>query len=410
MSVWDAVVGQTVVGQIREAAQEAAREVEASSLTSTSADHAGHGGRAADHTGAMAHAWLITGPPGSGRSVLARSFAAALQCPDLGCARCAECRTVAAGTHPDVTVVSTEGLSIGVDRVRSLVRAAALRPSQGRWQVLIIEDADRLTDEAADALLLSVEEPPARTVWMLCVPSATEMAPTIRSRCRVVALRTPPSDAVAAVLEREGVDADVAAFAARASLGHIGRARGLASDAAARERREHVLRLPQRLDGLVDALEAADGLVVASEDDATTHCDALDEAETERLQETLSTAGGRRAVRVDRSALTDLAKDQKRRRTRVKRDSLDRALVDVLALYRDVLLLQILGDQAGGRLVNAEMRPSLERLAAGTTAAATLRRLDAVADARAALNANASPLLALESLAITLAREGRMVS
>lgn len=392
MTVWDAVVGQTVLDQLRAAAASAAEQVRRSEHLRQSA---------------MTHAWLIAGPPGSGRSVLAKAFAASLLCPDQGCGECSECRTSLSGAHPDVTIVATEGLTIGVDRVRSLVHTASLRPASGRWQVLVVEDADRLTDEAADALLLSIEEPPERTVWLLCVPAADEMAPTIRSRCRLVCLRTPPAESVAAALVGEGVDQATASFAARASLGHIGRARGLATDEDARHRREEVLRLPQRVDDLAEALEAAAKLIAAAEDDATEHCDALDRAEMDQfLQAQGAAAPGKRVARVDRGARSELEKDQKRRRTRVKRDSLDRALVDVLALYRDVFLLQVMGSAATDRLVNAEMAPSLARLAEATSADATLRRMEAVMQVREALDGNASPLLALEGLAVTLAREG----
>jgi DNA polymerase-3 subunit delta' len=406
MSVWDVVVGQRVLPTMQRAVDEAHATIAAGPATAAAGKTPPR--RSATPTAAaMTHAWLIAGPPGSGRSVLARAFAAALQCPDRGCGECQACRSVRSGTHPDVTVVATEGLSIGVDRVRDLVRAAAMRPVAGRWQVVLVEDADRLTDEAVDAMLLSIEEPPPRTVWVMCVPSAEEIAPTIRSRSRLVQLRTPPADAVAGVLRGEGVPEEAAVHAARASLGHVGRARGLATDEQARERRAQVLRLPQRLDSLAEALDAAAKLVSAAEADAEAHCDELDEREVQRLTDTSSMAQGRRALRVDKAALSELQKEQKRRRTRVKRDSLDRALVDVLALYRDVLLLQLLGEDAEERLFNPEMLPSLGRLAARTNPVATIRCIEALTQAREALEANASPLLALESLAVTLAREGR---
>nr|MBA2639913.1 DNA polymerase III subunit delta' [Nocardioidaceae bacterium] len=168
---------------------------------------------------AMTHAWLFTGPPGSGRSVAARAFTAALQCDGAGCGECAQCREVLAGSHPDVTVVDTSGLSIGVDDVRDLVLRSAMAPTRGRWTVMIVEDADRLTDPAADAMLKSLEEPAPHTVWLLCAPTAEDVLATIRSRCRHVWLRTPPAVAVAALLERSGVDVGLAAFAARASQG-----------------------------------------------------------------------------------------------------------------------------------------------------------------------------------------------
>jgi len=380
VSVWDVVVGQTVVPVMQAAVVDAALDAE--------------GGGAA-----MTHAWLVTGPPGSGRSVLARAFAAALQCRQQppGCGHCTACRTALAGTHPDVELVSTEALALKVDLVRELVRRAALRPAEGRWQVIVVEDADRLTEEAADALLLSVEEPPPRTVWVLCAPASADIPPTIRSRCRVVALRTPPVADVAAFLVCEGVDPAMAAFAARAAQGHIGRARALATDEQARLRRGEVLRLPTRLGDVASALEAAAALLEAAEADAAAHCDALDAAEAENLAAIIGS--GRSKVRGSAGMAKDLERAQKSRRTRVTRDVLDRALVDVLGFYRDVLRLQA---GSGGDLVNDEMRPSLQRLARASTPTVTGRRMAAVVAAREALAANAAPLLTLEALALAL--------
>ena len=167
----------------------------------------------------MTHAWIFTGPPGSGRSVAARAFAAALQCADQGCGECAACHTTLAGTHADVRFVVPEGLTIGVGEMRALVLRAAGAPTQGRWQVLLVEDADRLTEQAGNALLKAIEEPPSRTVFLLCTPSThpDDISVTIRSRCRVVTLRQPPADAVATVLvDRDGVEPTDAAWAAPA--------------------------------------------------------------------------------------------------------------------------------------------------------------------------------------------------
>src|SRR6516164_678239 len=158
----------------------------------------------------MTHAWLFTGPPGSGRSVAARAFAAALLCPDGGCGQCPSCHQVRAGTHADLLLVRPDGLSYGVRQTRSLVLRAAGAPSGGRWQVVLFEDADRATEQAANALLKAIEEPAPRTVWLLCAPSADDLPTTIRSRCRLVTLRTPPTAAVAEVLVRSGVSEDAA--------------------------------------------------------------------------------------------------------------------------------------------------------------------------------------------------------
>jgi DNA polymerase III subunit delta' len=372
------------VPTVQNAASEAARILD------------GHGS-----AGAMTHAWLVTGPPGSGRSVVARAFAAALQCTGQvdppGCGRCPGCRSATAGSHPDVHLVATESLNLGVDEIRDLVRQSALRPAGGRWQVIVVEDADRLTDEAADALLLSLEEPPPRTVWLLCAPASEDISPTIRSRCRTVALRTPPVADVAAFLVGEGVDAAMASFAARAAQGHIGRARALATDEGARTNRNEVLRLPTRLGDVPSALAAAAALLEAAEADAGAHCDALDAAETQNL--TAIIGSGRSKARGSAGMSKDLEKRQKSRRTRATRDFLDRSLVDVLGFYRDVLRVQ---SGADADLVNDEMRPSIERLAKASTPTITARRMAAVVAARDALEANAAPLLAMESLALAL--------
>lgn len=387
MSVWDSIVGQTVVPELR-------RTVADASAVLRGEPGAGSG---------MTHAWLFTGPPGSGRSVVARAFAAALQCPDGGCGHCAECTDVRSGVHPDVANLVTDGLSIKIKQVRELVPRAALRPSRGRWQVIVVEDADRLGEDAADALLLGLEEPPPRTVWMLCAPTAEDIVPTIRSRCRVVPLRTPPYDAVAAYLtETEGVNAESAAFAARASLGHIGRARALATNEQARTRRDEVLRLPFALSDLRTCLDAAAALVDSAKADAENHCDALDAREVEELKQALGAGTTGRKPRSLDAAVKELEREQKLRRTRVQRDSIDRALVDVLAVYRDVLAVQ-LGTEAD--LVNEDKRPSIDRLAGGSTPESTVRRMEAVMAAREALEVNAAPLLQLEAMALAL-REG----
>ncbi len=387
MSVWDAVVGQTVVPELRRTVADATAVLAGDSAAGA----------------AMTHAWLFTGPPGSGRSVVARAFAAALECPDGGCRTCAECRDVRNRTHPDVADVVTDGLSIKIRQIRDLVPRAALRPSRGRWQIVVVEDADRLGDDAADAILLSLEEPPPRTVWLLCAPTPEDIVATIRSRCRVVRLRTPPYDEVADHLVRTvGADRVLAAFAARAAQGHIGRAKALATNEDARARHREVLRLPFALADLRTCLAAAAALVEAAKAESELRCDELDAREIDELKQALGAGTtGRRPRTVD-AAIKDLEREQKLRRTRVQRDSIDRALVDVLAVYRDVLVRQL---DAGVELVNEEIRPSIDRLAAASTLESTLRRMEAVVAAREALEANAAPLLTLEAMALSL-REG----
>ncbi|MQA86688.1 MAG: DNA polymerase III subunit delta' [Streptosporangiales bacterium] len=384
MSVFDDLVGQEpAVRELRSAAASAAEVL--------------RGGSGAG----MTHAWLFTGPPGSGRSVAARAFAAALQCPDLGCGECDACRHVLAGTHADVEVVRPSGLSYGVKDSRDLVLRAGSRPSGGRWQVVCFEDADRATEQAANVLLKAIEEPAPRTVWLLCAPSPEDLVLTIRSRCRLVTLRTPPSAAVAEVLvRRDGIDTDMAAFAARAAQGHIGRARRLATDAEARRRREEVLRIPLSLDGIGACLSAAAQLVEAAEGETNAAAGELDAAETAELRRALGEReGGKGLPRGSAAVLRDLEERQKSRTTRMRRDALDRALLDLASFYRDVLIVQA---GSGIDLANADKEEEIRGVASGAAPETTLRRLEAIMECRERLEANANPLLAVEAMTVSL--------
>jgi DNA polymerase-3 subunit delta' len=358
--------------------------------------------------GAMTHAWLFTGPPGSGRSVAARAFAAALQCTSsgTGCGACQGCRTTLAGTHPDVRQVVPEGLSISVAEMRALVAGASRRPSAGRWQVLLIEDADRLTEGAANALLKAVEEPPPRTVFLLCAPSdhPEDIAVTLRSRCRLVGLRTPPAAAIAEVLvARDGIDDAVAAWAASVCGGHIGRARRLATDAQARERREAVLRVPTALRSLADVFTMADELVAAAEAEADGLTAARNAAETSELETALGAGGTGKgaavAARSAKGAIRELERRQKSRATRTQRDALDRALVDLAGFYRDTLVTAFGATVA---LTHPDRAADVTAVAGQLPPEALLRRLEAVLACREALELNVKPRIAIEALTSAL--------
>jgi len=354
--------------------------------------------------GAMTHAWLFTGPPGAGREVAARAFAAALLCQYGGCGECSSCRQIQAGTHADLLLVRPQGLSYGVKETRDLVLRAAGAPSGGRWLVVLFEDADRCTEAAANALLKAIEEPAPRTVWLLCSPSAEDLVTTIRSRCRVMSLRVPPSESVATLLaERDGVSYEAALNAARAAQGSIDKARRLATDPATAARRAAVLKVPVQSVSLGPALAAAAALVKSADDEAAAITEELDEPEREKLRQAYgegSTGKGvAKAMRGMAGAMKDLEDRQKSRKTRVRRDTLDSALLELASFYRDVLMVQI---GAVVELANADHLNDLRRLAAGSAPEATLRRIQAIMKCRERLTQNVAPLLAVEEMTISL--------
>ena len=383
MSVFDELVGQShIVSSLKDA-------VRAS--------------RNGEETQEMTHAWLFTGPPGSGRSSAAIAFAAALICPEGGCGTCIDCRTAKAGGHADVEILRTEGLSIKVDEVRELLQRVAWAPSVGGWRVVVMEDADRLTESAANALLKAIEEPGARTVWLLCAPTLFDDLPTIRSRARHLQLRTPSSSDVAEVLiNRDGISPAMADFASRVSQGHIGRARHLASDESIRSRRNTIMNLPFTITDISSAFAAAATLVEL----ATTEANAQSEARSEKESQELGLAWGQGATGRGMAtggakALKELEKEQKSRATRMIRDSLDGALLDLATLYRDVLMVQ---SSHGESLINKELNEKIIKLAEQTGPEKILAKINAIMQARTNLSFNAAPLLTVEALMCVLAR------
>jgi DNA polymerase-3 subunit delta' len=290
-----------------------------------------------NNTQGMTHSWLFTGPPGSGRSNAAVAFAAALLCENGGCATCINCTSVIDGSHADIELIRTEGLSIKVDEVRELITRTSWSPSVGNYRVVVIEDADRLTESAANALLKVIEEPGDRTVWLLCAPTLTDVLPTIRSRCRHLTLRTPSISAVVKLLiERDGIDSKTAEFAASAAQGHIGRAKYLANNKAARETREKILNIPYTLTDLASAFEAANTLLELAKEQAKVESETRDEIELEKLKESYGTSGSRLATGGNK-AVKELEKEQKNRINSMIKKNIDISLNELQLQFIDGL-------------------------------------------------------------------------
>jgi DNA polymerase-3 subunit delta' len=383
MSVFNELVGQSHIVSTLQGAVRASRDGEESQE--------------------MTHAWLFTGPPGSGRSSAAIAFAAALICPEGGCGTCIDCRSARSGGHADVEILRTEGLSIKVDEVRELLQRVAWAPSVGGWRVVVMEDADRLTESAANALLKAIEEPGARTVWLLCAPTLFDVLPTIRSRARHLQLRTPSPGEVAEVLiARDGISPAMADFASRVSQGHIGRARHLAMQETSRSHRNTIMNLPFTITTISSAFAAAATLV----DLATAEAKAQSEARSEKESAELGLAWGQGATGRGMAtggakALKELEKEQKSRATRMVRDCLDGALLDLATLYRDVLMVQSAIDDS---LINSDIIEKIEELAGQSRPERTLAKIEAIMQARTNLGFNAAPLLTVEALMCVLAQ------
>jgi DNA polymerase-3 subunit delta' len=376
MSVFGSLIDQTEVISILKDAVEASRMVD-------------------NKTQSMTNTWLFTGPPGSGRSNAAIAFAAALVCKDGGCSECNDCMSTIIGTHADVELIKTAGLSIKIDEVRELISRASWAPSVANYRVVVMEDADRLTESAANALLKVIEEPGLRTIWLLCAPTLTDVLPTIRSRCRHLSLRTPSTKAIAKLLtERDGVESSTADFVARASGGHIGRARRLATDSTARENRSNIMKLPFMIKDVSSAFKAAQFLVDAAKADALVDAEKKDEDEISKLKEAWG-ASGSKLVAGGAKVVKELEKEQKSRSTRMVRDYLDRALLDLSTLYRDVLLVQ---SNSVDSLINQDLISQINQLAQATKPEQTIRKIEAILKTRRNLAQNAAPLLLIEAL------------
>ena len=347
----------------------------------------------------MTHAWLFTGPAGSGRSNATVAFAAALVCPTGGCNNCAECLSVTAGSHADVELIRTEGLSIKVDEIRDLISRASWAPSVSNYRVVVIEDADRLTESAANALLKVIEEPELRTVWLLCAPTLTDVLPTIRSRCRHLSLHTPSVKVVAKLLiERDNISKELAEFAARTSQGHIGIAKHLATNQQSRDNRLATLKIPFTIKSIATAYKAAETLVNSAKAQAEADAENRDEAELANLKQAWGSTGSKMASG-GAKAIKELEKEQKTRSTRMVRDYLDRALLDLTTFYRDVLLVQ---SGSGDNLINQDIKGEITKVASSTTESKTLVRIQAILRARVNFTHSSATLLTVEALMLEL--------
>jgi len=353
---------------------------------------------ASPHSSSMIHAWLIVGPAGSGRSTLARAFAETLV--SEGNPASDAISQVAAGTHPDVTILTTDRVTITIDDVRSVVSRSYFSPSASPYRVIIIEDADRMTERTSNVILKALEEPPPQTVWVLCAPSVNDVLPTIRSRCRVITLTTPTPESVAdLIVERASVDPDRALIAATEAQSHIGMAMRLATDDEVWERRDETIRLALGVSSISQAVDAAARLVAIATEDQKALLEKLDEDERQATLRSMGLEPGQAIPPALRSNVKTLEENQKRRHTRSLRDGIDRILTDITSALRDML---IIGLEINRGLVNERFRPMIENTASTATIEQILWWIDEVTQTRARIDQNVPPVLALEAFLVSL--------
>jgi len=351
------------------------------------------------------HAWLFTGPPGSGRSQLASAFAAALLCQEGGCGSCNSCQMIQNKSHPDVQLLNTERVLISVDEVTEFIEKSIQMPAIGKYRIMVIEDADRMAERTSNLLLKSLEEPPKGTIWMLCAPSEADLLPTIRSRVRRVQLKVPTVEAVAQLLvEKYGVGLELAQRSASQAQSHVGMARRLATNAGARERRTQALQAVLSITDIPSAMKVSEVLAKLAESDGAQLTAEQDEYERKELLMTLGVTEESKLNTASRAALKRLEESQKRRATRSKRDGLDRILIDLMGLYRDVLTVQLGAEES---LINVDLVQEITLLANESTQSQSIRNLEAIEKVRYRMERNVRDVLLLDSLAVTLRRKAR---
>ena len=351
------------------------------------------------------HAWLFTGPPGSGRSQLALAFASALLCEDGGCGSCNSCQMIQNKSHPDVQLLNTERVLISVDEVTEFIEKSIQMPAIGKYRIMVIEDADRMAERTSNLLLKSLEEPPRGTIWMLCAPSEADLLPTIRSRVRRVQLKVPTVEAVAQLLvEKYGVGLELAQRSSSQAQSHVGMARRLATNAGARERRTQALQAVLSITDIPSAMKVSEVLAKLAESDGAQLTAEQDEYERKELLMTLGVTEESKLNTASRAALKRLEESQKRRATRSKRDGLDRILIDLMGLYRDVLTVQLGAKES---LINVDLVQEITQLANESTQSQSIRNLEAIEKVRYRMERNVRDVLLLDSLAVTLRRKAR---